>query len=188
MIQNNDRSWWFGASETNFIVTANRSSDRWATFWKVKTGEIEPPFKGNIYTRAGNRYEHPILYAIDPGMVVDGQIIMENYRLRVNFDGYKDGLIREVKTHKSVNPYSLSDEHWMQVQVEMYAYQMKCKEWFLPPFEGLEIISYALNPEEYHCALDEIVIDEARILHHPVKYDAHWIKSEYLPQLKSCSP
>ena len=184
-----DRSGYFGASDTKFIMNDNHQSKTWKEWWSVKLGSRETSFSGSIYTRAGNLWEHPILLAVDPGMILDGQIIHDKYLLRVNYDGFKDGIIREIKTHKyyADNPYSIPEEHWQQVQVEMYVYQEKYKQWFLPPFEGLEIISYALHPDEYYLEPDEIVIDPERIIHHPVKYDKHWIKAEYLPRLKECS-
>ena len=189
MIHSNDRSGFFGASDTKFIMNDNRQSKTWKEWWSVKLGERESSFSGSIYTRAGNLWEHPLLLAVDPGMILDGQIIHDKYLLRVNYDGWKDGIIREAKTHKYYvdKPYTIPEEHWQQVQVEMYVYQEKQKVWFLPPFEGLEIISYALYPDEYYLEPSEIVIDENRIRHHPVKYDKHWIKGEYLPRLKECA-
>ena len=178
-----------GASDTKFIMNDNHQSKTWKEFWSVKMGARESSFSGSIYTRAGNLWEHPILLAVDPGMILDGQIIHNKYLLRVNYDGFKDGIIRECKTHKyyADKPYTIPEEHWQQTQVEMYVYREKYKQWFLPPFEGLEIISYALYPDEYYLEPDEIVIDPDRIIHHPVKPDLHWIKSEYLPRLKICA-
>lgn len=187
MIHSQDRSGWFGCSDTKFIMMDNWQSKTFSKFWSIKTGEIGTSFAGSKYTRAGNMFEHPLLLAVDPEMVLDGQIIHDKYLLRANYDGYKDGIIREAKTHKSDHAYEIPTEHWQQVQVEMFVYQEKQKQWFLPPFEGLEIISYALYPDEYWLEPDEIVIDESRIIRHQVKYDKHWIKSEYLPRLKICA-
>lgn len=189
MIHSNDRSGWFGASDTKFIMNDNHQSKTWKEWWSVKMGAQESSFSGSIYTRAGNLWEHPLLLAVDPDMTLDGQIIYDKYLLRVNYDGWKDGIIREAKTHKyyADKPYIIPEEHWQQVQVEMFVYQEKQKVWFLPPFKGLEIISYALLPDEYYLEPQEIVIDENRIIHHPVKYDRHWIKGEYLPRLKTCA-
>lgn len=184
MIHNLDRSGYFGSSDTRFVMNDNHQSKTWKQWWQVKMGEIDSQFGGNIYTRAGNMFEHKILLAVDPDMTLDGQIIHERYLLRTNFDGWKDGMIYECKTHRSDKPYEISNEHWMQVQSEMFIYQQKYKEWFLPPFKGLEVISYGLDPSEYYLEPDEIEIDESRILHHKVVYDKQWVKGEYLPRLK----
>ena len=184
MIQNLDRKGFFGASDTRFVMADNHNTKTWKQWWQVKMGEVESQFGGNIYTRAGNMFEHDILLAVDPNMVLDGQIIHHRYLLRVNYDGWKNGMIYECKTHRADKPYTISDEHWQQVQVEMFCYQEKHKQWFLPPFEGLKIVSYALYPDEYYLEPDEIEIDENRILLHTVVYDKAWVKGEYLPRLK----
>ena len=54
----------------------------------------------------------------------------------------------------------------------------------LPPFKKLYIVSYPLYPDEYYSEWDEIEIDFSRISFHEIKYDKHFIKDEYLPNLK----
>ena len=184
MIQDHDRSGWFGASDTKFIMADNRNTKTWKSWWSVKSGLMEPEFTGSIYTRAGNMFEHHILRAIDPDMTLDGQIIMEKYLLRVNYDGYRDGKIVEIKTHKNEKEFSMIPAYWQQCQVEMYVYQQMSKKWFLPDFEGLYLVSYALRPDEYYLDEDEIEVDPDRIILHPVEYDKAFIKGEYLPRLK----
>lgn len=184
MIHSMDRSGFFGASDTKYIMNDNHQSMTWLKWWDVKLGQRESSFTGNLYTRAGNIFEHEILLAVNPDMILDGQIIYDKYLLRVNYDGWKDGVIYECKTHKANKVYDIPEEHWQQVQVEMYCYQIMQKKWFLPEFEKLEIVSYALSPDEYYLEPEEVAVDEARILHHQVKYDRHWIKGEYLPRLK----
>ena len=90
MIHSNDRSGWFGASDTKFIMNDNHQSKTWKEWWSVKMGARESSFSGSIYTRAGNLWEHPLLLALDPDMTLDGQIIHDKYLLRVNYDGWKD--------------------------------------------------------------------------------------------------
>lgn len=184
MIQSTDRRGWIGASDSKYVLNDYHESKTWKEWWSVKLGERESSFTGNIYTRAGNMFEHKIMEALDPNIKMDGQIIYDKYLLRVNFDGWLDGMIYEIKTHKSNKDYSIPEDHWAQTQVEMFCYQEKAKQWFLPEFQGLEIISYALHPDEYYVEPWEIEIDIKRIMHHPVKYDRHWIKAEYLPRLK----
>lgn len=184
MITNQDRSGWFGASDTKFIMAENRGTKTWKQWWDVKLGEAESGFTGSIYTRAGNLFEHEILSTIDPEITMDGQILLDRYLLRVNYDGYKDGTIFEVKTHKNEKPFEIIPAYWMQCQVEMFVYQKMSEQWFLPDFDKLYIASYALRPDEYYLERDEVTVDPERIILHPVKYDKAWIKGNYLPRLK----
>ena len=64
MIENQDRSYYIGASDSSMVLTKNRNTKSFRKWWAVKMGEQEPDFKGSMYTEAGNRYEHPILKAI----------------------------------------------------------------------------------------------------------------------------
>ena len=184
MIQDQDRSGWFGASDTKYIMAKNRRTKTWMQWWDVKLGKMESPFTGSIYTRAGNLFEHHILQAINPDMRMDGQIIIEKYLLRTNFDGYCDGIVYEIKTHKSEKEFELIPAYWMQTQSLMYAYITMHEKWFLPPFKKLYVASYALRPDEYYLEDAEVEIDPSRIILHEVEYDKAWVKGEYLPRLK----
>jgi len=184
LIQDQDRSGWFGASDTKYIMAKNRRTKSWMTWWDVKLGKMESPFTGSIYTRAGNLFEHHILQAINPDMRMDGQIIIEKYLLRTNFDGYCDGIVYEIKTHKSEKEFELIPAYWMQTQSLMYAYITMHEKWFLPPFKKLYVASYALRPDEYYLEDAEVEIDPSRIILHEVEYDKAWVKGEYLPRLK----
>lgn len=68
MISNNDRSGWFGASDTDKVIARNRNTKTWKSWWSVKLGEQEPDFQGSKYTEAGNKYEHHILREINDKM------------------------------------------------------------------------------------------------------------------------
>lgn len=182
MINNHDRSGYFGASDTDKVLAANYTTKTFKQWWAVKLGEQEPDFHGNAYTEAGNRYEHLILKAINENMNLDRQIIWEKNLLRVNYDGDYNGTIYEVKTHKSDREYTISTSHRRQTQVEMFAYKTMEKELELPPFKRLYIVSYAIQPDEYYGEVDEV--DFNRIIFHEVEYDKHFIKDEYLPKLK----
>lgn len=188
MITNLDRSGWFGASDTKYIMRPNHNTKTWMKWWDEKLGLLESDSSGSIYTRAGNLYEHPIMEAIDDKIFADGQILIEDLLLRVNYDGWKDGVIYEIKT-RSVNtewkPYEntgIPKDYWMQCQVEMYAYQTMSKKWFLPKFKKLILAEYPLHDSEYET--DEPEVDPNRINYHEVKYDKSWINGEYLPTLK----
>lgn len=183
MIHSTDRSGAFGASDTKYVMSKNRNTKTWKSWWDTKLGKAENTF-GSIYTEAGNKYEHPILKAINEDMMLDGQIIHHRYLLRVNYDGFIDGTIYEVKTHKADKAFEISTAYWQQAQVEMFVYQEKSKEWFLPPFKELYIVSYGLNEDEYYLDWDEIEVDPDRIIYHPVAYDKAWIKGEYIPKVR----
>lgn len=180
MIHSQDRSGYFGASDTGMVLATNYKTKSFAGWWGVKLGEHEPLFQGNLYTKAGNRYEHPVLRTISEEMTLDRQIIIEKLKLRVNYDGDLTGTIYEVKTHKSEKAFKVSKAYWRQAQVEMYAYQQEFDD-----FKKLYIVSYALYPDEYYLPENVgVVIDQGRIRLNEVKYDKHFIKDEYLPALK----
>lgn len=184
MIKDQDRSGWFGASDTDRVLATNYNTKTFKQWWSVKLGEQEPEFKGSVYTEAGNKYEHPILRAINEKMIFDRQIRVEKLLLRVNYDGDLDGTIYEVKTHTSEKDYEVTKSHWRQAQVEMFAYKEMQEELELPPFKRLYIVSYGLYPDEYHKEYEDVGIDFPRIKFTEVRYDKHFIKSLYLPCLK----
>lgn len=187
MIDNFDRSGYFGASDTSMVIADNRQTKTWRQWWLVKLGEMESTFSGSIYTEAGNKYEHRILKAISEEITLDRQIIIEKLKLRVNYDGDLDGTIYEVKTHKAEKDFEISKQYWRQAQVEMYAYKTMEKELELPPFKKLYIVSYPLYPDEYYTHREDISIDMKRVKFNPVKYDKQFVKGEYLPKLKECA-
>ncbi len=184
MIQNLDRSGYFGASDTKKVMAKNRNTATWDDWWKVKTGERQADMIGNVYTRAGTMYEHPILKTIDEDMILDGQIIYEKYKIRVNYDGYKDGVIYECKTHRAKNEFTVTKDYWMQCQVEMFVYQELCSEWFLPGFQKLILVNYPLHDNEYEVLEGQVEVYEKRIQMQEIEYDKGWIKAEYLPKVK----
>ena len=167
MIHSQDRSGWFGASDTNRIM-GQWHTKTFQTFWAEKLGLT----KINLHTvpmQAGTMYEHRILDALGI-MARDRQIKIPTLCLRVNLDGEDERIIHEVKTYRK-EPFCVSTAYWRQAQVEMYAAN-----------KPLEIDAYHLTEEDYKnyiCA-----IDKARITRHFVAYDAEFIKKEYLPRLR----
>lgn len=200
MITTFDRSYWIGASDTRFVMAANRTTKTWLTWYNIKLGLDDTLFGGSIYTRMGNLFEHPILKAIDENMNTDRQLIIPKYNLRVNYDGDLNGSIYEVKTHRGDKNFEVSKQYYEQAQVEMFAWKQYLKDsehycdWHirehLEPFEKLTIVSYALNVEEYsrleiyERGEAEIEIDKSRIKFHEIKYDKGFI-SKYKPAVKS---
>lgn len=187
MIDNFDRSGYFGASDTSMVIADNRQTKTWRQWWLVKLGEMESTFSGSIYTEAGNEYEHKILKAISEEITLDRQIIIEKLKLRVNYDGDLDGTIYEIKTHKAEKDFEVTKQYWRQAQVEMYAYKTMEKELELPPFKKLYIVSYPLFPDEYYINREDIQVDMKRVKFTPIKYDKQFVKGEYLPKLKECA-
>ena len=99
MIQSKDRSYYFGASDTDKII-GKRSSDSWLKWWMQKLGINQDHFD-NMYTKAGTNWEHRILDSLNlPNLEKDRQFIIEDLRLRVNLDGNLPNRIEEVKTYQ----------------------------------------------------------------------------------------
>lgn len=182
MIHDYDRSGYFGGSDCRYVLAKNRNTKSWKAWWDEKLGITESERYETIYTRAGNLYEHDILKAVDENVRCDGQIIHEKYKLRVNYDGWNDGIIYECKTHNMAKPFNFSKDYFGQCQVEMFVYKEMHKQWFLPPFKKLVLVVYPLYDDEYEP--DEITIYEDRITTREVEYDKDWIKTEYLPKVK----
>lgn len=92
MIANKDRSGWFGASDSRFVVAKNRTSKSWLEWWNEKLGYQTREIHSEAIA-AGTAWEHKILDAVDPAIRKDHQVLIEKYRLRINYDGDKDGTI-----------------------------------------------------------------------------------------------
>lgn len=169
MIQNQDRSGYFGASDTSMII-GNWETKTFEKWWLEKLGLN----KNNISTeamKAGNNYEHKILEALGiQDLEMDKQIIKD--KLRVNLDGNTNTCIYEVKTHKEEKEFKVSKQYWRQAQVEMYA----------TGIHNLYIVAYGLNEKDYDNYFNKI--DKLKIQMIKVDYEEGFIKSEYLPKLE----
>ncbi len=201
MITSYDRAYWIGASDTRYVMNDNRSTKTWLSWWDVKIGREESLFKGNMYTRMGTLYEHPILDALDPNIRKDLQLKIPKYNLRVNYDGDLDGYIYEVKTHREDKPLDISmgSIYYNQCQVEMFGYKQYLKEasiyhdWHtrehIPEFKGLYIVDYPLMVDEYSKLeiMEQggmpVFIDRDRIKLHKIKYNKGFV-SDYKARVK----
>ena len=191
MITDFDRRYYLGGSDT-YRLMSKEDSKTWKGLVDEKIGLATAGIGGNIYTRAGTVFEHPLLYAVEWDMILDEQLIHDKWPIRVNYDGRKGSKLFEVKTHKIDEPFELLTDkskgkfrrYWMQTQVEMYVYKEMSDKYFLPPFEKLYVLSYGLYPDEYYREQDDIEIDTDRIKLWEIKYDPGWIKHEYLPRVK----
>lgn len=169
MIKSHDRSGWFGASDTKFII-GNWDTKSFKEWWYVKLGLKENSFY-NAYTMAGTYYEHKILDCVNPIMEKDKQIIIPELRLRVNLDGNTDKEIFEVKTYKEKNGFRLLSSYKYQILVQGFASGIR----------DLNIVSYPLNEENYKNFFLPVEKEKINIL--PVDYDEDFINNKYLPRL-----
>lgn len=170
MIGSKDRSGWFGASDTSFVV-GNWETKTFRNWWFEKLGIHE----NNLSTKAmkcGTAFEHRILDCFKQGCRKDHQILMPEIKLRVNYDGDDGKTIYEVKTFKEEKEFKVSKAYWRQAQVEMYAFGTR----------ELYILAYPLGEQEYKNYFTPIEYN--KIQQHKVEYDNSFIEYEYLPKLK----
>lgn len=169
MIQNQDRSYYIGASDTSMVV-GNWETKTFEKWWLEKLGLNKNSFSSEA-TKAGNNYEHKILDSLEiEGLEKDKQIIIN--RLRVNLDGNTDTCIYEVKTYNIEKEFKVSKQYWRQAQVEMFASNI---------FK-LFIVAYALEENDYNNYFN--IIDKNRLQLIPIEYDEEFIKKEYIPKLE----
>lgn len=169
MIHSQDRSRWFGASDTYTIMCSNTDTDSFAKWWSEKLGLMQ---RRIVTTQmlAGTNWEHRILRHIGVRKM-DRQIRMRQLRLRVNLDGETRDRVKEVKTHNAEKPFCVSKAYWMQAQVERYA-----------TGKDVDIVAYALLPEDYDNYFRDVDTDRLQVI--PVEYDPVWIEHEYFPRLE----
>lgn len=172
MITDHDRSGFFGASDTAYIM-GNWKTKSFQSWWLQKLGLNTDHFT-NRAMNAGTYYEHAILDAIGAPRH-DHQIILPELSLRVNLDGDGPGRIYEVKTHSAAKPFKVTKAYWQQVQVQTFA---KLQEEKVLP--AAEIVSYGLLEEDYKNFFNDI--DPQRLKKNPVGYDPEFIDG-YLKRL-----
>lgn len=167
MIHSQDRSGWFGASDTARIM-GSWDTQTFRLWWLEKLGLRQNHYISQAMA-AGTAYEHRILDAIGVTRR-DRQIRRPWLRLRVNLDGENRTLFSEVKTYLA-EPFRVTSAYWQQCQVEMFATGKACR-----------IVAYQLTQAEYENYF--LPIDSARISYHSIEYDPAWVRKEYLPRLK----
>lgn len=161
MIADNDRSFWFGASDARFIM-GNWKTKTFSRWWLQKIGLKNDHFS-NDATSAGTYFEHPILDFIG-AEEKDKQILIPEYRIRVNLDGNTGNHIFEVKTHKDEN-FKPTKAYIQQCNVQMFA---------MGEDSTCEIIAYRLTEDDYKNFFREIEKD--RVTRHPINRDEEFIK------------
>lgn len=169
MISEQDRSGWFGASDTKYIM-GNWKTKTFQKWWATKLGIGSNDFR-NASMNAGTYYEHAILDVIGSPRK-DHQIIIPEYKLRINYDGDGIGRIDEVKTHKHEKGFTVSKDYWQQVQVQMFG-----KLWEEGKIPTAKIWAYGLLPEDYKNFFNPI--DRVRLKDYPIGYDEMFV-GDYL--------
>ena len=178
MISDHDRSGWFGASDTKYIM-GNWKTKTFQNWWMTKLG-ISTSHMTSVAMNAGTYYERAILDAIGSPRK-DHQIIIPEYRLRVNLDGDGIGRVDEVKTYKHERGFKVSKAYRQQVQVQMFA-----KLWEEGKTPVAKIWAYGLLPEDYKNFFNPI--DRERLKDYPIEID-HLFITRYLYRilyLKEC--
>lgn len=178
MISDNDRSGWFGASDTKYIM-GNWNTKTFQNWWLTKLGISTSNFR-NAAMNAGTYYEHAILDVIGSPRK-DHQILIPEYKLRINLDGDGIGRIDEVKTYKNEKGFKVSKDYWQQVQVQMFA-----KLWEEGKIPEARIWAYGLLTEDYKNFFNPI--DRKRLKDYLTEYDGVFI-GKYLKSvvhLKDC--
>ena len=173
MIKNQDRSKWFGASDTSMLF-ANPDTPTFRAWWGTKLGAVKNNYS-NIYMTTGNALEHKIIDALDLFFagIQKGRhpYYRAKYRLRVNIDGKWNKSVVEVKTTSKVIK-KITPSHWRQCQAEMFGLRYKTSR----------IVYYRLLEEDYENYFN--VVDLGRIKIFKIDRDEEWIQTEYLPRLR----
>lgn len=168
MIETKDRSGWFGASDTDYII-GNWTTKSFANWWLIKLGVHRSNFE-SVAMNAGTHKEHQILEYIGVSET-DKQIIIPELKLRVNLDGNTLGTIYEVKTHSADKVFKCPIKYKRQVWVQMYATKWR----------KAYIVAYGLAEEDYKNYF--LPIDEERLSMIPIEYNEEFIFETYLPKL-----
>ena len=171
MISSQDRSGWFGASDTDFIV-GNWKTATFEKWWLTKLGLNNSNFQ-NRYLLAGTHKEHQILNSLQiPLLELDKQILIPELKLRVNLDGNTSECIYECKTYSAEKPFKVPPKYQRQVWVQMYAAEIG----------EAKIVAYGLLEEDYKNFF--LPVNKNRLSVIDVPFSERFIYNEYLPKLK----
>ena len=178
MIHDYDRRFWIGGSDIDkYVMAKNQDTKAWKEWWAEKCGLAERDRFVNSAMLTGTALEHSILKTYDSDIVWDGQIIYEPLRLRVNYDGWRDGIVYEVKCHRQGNAWAW-DKYRGQCITQAWVYEKMAEEMGLPEFKEIIVLEYPFTPNEectiYEtsvCEAGDIPIDKERInpIHIPYK-------------------
>lgn len=175
MIKNQNRSKWFGASDTDMVV-GNWNTDTFKEWWSIKLGYKDKGYHSWIMD-CGNIMEIPIIRFIEKK---EGRKIAIGkhpyyrltYRLRVNYDGLRKDEVVEIKTTEKFWE-TVPKKYWRQCQVLMYRKRKK----------KTGLYAYRMESGDYASPYFPI-IDEKRLKRYEIDYDEYFIENEYKPRLK----
>lgn len=170
MIKNKDRSKYFGASDTKYVI-GNWNTKTFKKWWLEKLGFATERYD-NKYTLAGTNYEHKIIDALNiPLIEKDNQFIKD--RVRVNLDGNTKEKIYEIKTYGFEKGFDIEKhkDYIYQVQVQMYVSKI----------HKAEIDAYGLLENDYINFFNDI--DLERLSKYEIEYNEKWLKEEYIPKI-----
>lgn len=170
MIKTKDRSYYFGASDTKYIV-GNWDTKTFKKWWLEKLGIANEKYD-NKYTLAGTNYEHKIIDALNIPMIEkDNQFIKD--RIRVNLDANTKEKIYEIKTYNFEKGFDIKKhkDYIYQVQVQMYVSKI----------HKAEIDAYGLLENDYINFFNDI--DLKRLSKYEIEYNEEWLKREYIAKV-----
>jgi hypothetical protein len=170
LIKNKDRSKYFGASDTKYVI-GNWNTKTFKKWWLEKLGFATERYD-NKYTLAGTNYEHKIIDALNiPLIEKDNQFIKD--RVRVNLDGNTKEKIYEIKTYGFEKGFDIEKhkDYIYQVQVQMYVSKI----------HKAEIDAYGLLENDYINFFNDI--DLERLSKYEIEYNEEWLKEEYIPKI-----
>ena len=170
MISSKDRSKYFGASDTPYIV-GNINTKSFEKWWLTKVGIYQSNFENDAMS-AGTHFEHKILDSLGFPIEKDKQIIIEPLRLRINLDGNTTDTIYEVKTYNFLKGFHVPLKYKQQVWVQVYGSKIKTAY----------IVAYGLIDADYKNYFNPIDKDRLQIIEIP--YNEQFINDVYLPRLK----
>ena len=159
MIHEFDRRWYIGGSDIDrYVMATNQGTKAWQKWWAVKCGLADNDMFVTSAMRTGTDLEHSILKAADEDVVWDGQIIYEPLMLRINYDGWSNGILYEVKCHRQGNEWSW-DKYRGQLITQAWVYNKMAEEMNLPEFKEIHVLEYPFTPEE-ECTIYESAVAE----------------------------
>ncbi len=175
MIKNQNRAFWFGASDTSMIM-GKWDTQTFLNWWFVKLGYYQNNRK-SWKMDCGNLLEIPIIREIEKQECYKINIGKHPYyiwglRLRCNYDGLTKDFVIEIKTTGKMF-VKVPRNYWQQCQVLMF--RKRRKKAILYAYEMVDD-DYA-NPYFPN-------IDYKRIKSFVIDYDKEFIEIEYKPRLK----
>lgn len=175
MIKNQDRSKWFGASDTDMVV-GNWDTESFKEWWSIKLGYKKSGYRSWVMD-CGNIMEIPIIRFIEKREKKKISIGKHPYyvfglRLRVNYDGLRRNEVIEIKTTEE-HWKNVPKKYWRQCQVLMFRKKKRMTS----------LYAYKMETEDYYSPYFP-VIDEKRLKRYEIHYDDSFIENEYKPRLK----